>query len=97
MKKFFSIAIFALALTATGANAAEIFVRIGPPRPPREVMVMRPGPGYVWVPGHYRWAGHRHTWERGYWVMPPRHRTHWVPGYWTPRRGGYVWIEGYWR
>ena len=97
MKRLLSIGIFALALTAGSANAVEIYVRFGPPRPPREVMMVRPGPGYVWVPGNYRWNGHRHKWRKGYWAMPPRHHSHWVPGYWTPRRSGYIWIEGYWR
>ncbi|HVX65211.1 MAG TPA: hypothetical protein VHA11_01340 [Bryobacteraceae bacterium] len=96
MKKFFAVGIFALALTAGGANA-EVFVRFGPPRPPREVIVVRPSARHVWVPGYYRWAGHRYVWTRGYWVMPPRPRAVWVPGYWAPRRGGHVWIAGYWR
>ncbi|MGE5567423.1 MAG: YXWGXW repeat-containing protein [Rhodospirillales bacterium] len=97
MKKLIFTGIFALALTAVPASATEIFVRFGPPRPPREVVVVSPGPGYVWVPGHYRWAGKHYKWTRGRWVKPPRHHAVWVPGYWAPRRGGFVWIAGYWR
>ena len=97
MKKFFSIGIFALALTAGAANAAEVFVRVGPPLAPREVVVARPGPRHVWIPGYYRWYGSRYYWTSGYWTMPPRPRAVWVPGYWTPRHGGHVWIAGYWR
>lgn len=96
MKRFFSLAVFALALTGA-ANAAGVFVRFGPPPPPRQVVVMRPGPRYVWVPGYYRCNGRRYTWVNGYWTLPPRHRTAWVPGYWKQRRGGFVWVGGYWR
>jgi hypothetical protein len=97
MKKFFAIGVFALALAAGVANAAEIFVRFGPPPPPREVIAVRPGPRYVWVPGYYRYTGRHYGWVKGYWAKPPRPHARWVPGYWTPRRGGHVWVGGYWR
>ena len=96
MKRLLSIGIFALALMAVDASAA-VFVRFGPPPPRREVMIRRPGPRYVWVPGYYRWSAGRYAWSRGYWVVPPRGRAAWVPGHWAPRRGGYGWNGGYWR
>lgn len=96
MKKFLSIGLLALTLTAS-AHAAQVFVRFGPPPPPpRQVMVMRPGPRHVWLPGYYRWQGNRYSWVNGYWAVPPRHRAAWVPGQWMPQRGGYVWMNGYW-
>jgi hypothetical protein len=98
MKKFFSVGILALALAIGEANAAEVFVRFGPPPPPRrEFIVRRPSLRHVWVPGYYRWAGHHYVWTNGYWAMPPRPHAVWVPGYWQARRGGQVWIGGYWR
>lgn len=97
MKKLLSIGIFALALAAGPAGVAYVFVRIGPPPPPREVIVARPSPRHVWIPGYYRWVGERYVWERGYWALPPRPRAVWVPGHWAHRRRGYVWIAGYWR
>lgn len=97
MKRLFGIGVFALALAAGDAKAAEVFVRIGPPPPHREVVVRRPGPRHVWVPGYYRFSGHRYRWTRGRWAMPPRPHAVWVPGQWAPRRGGHVWIGGYWR
>ncbi len=97
MKRFFAISVFALTLAAGGAGAAEVFVRFGPPRPPREVVVVRPGPRHVWIPGYYRWTGHRYAWVAGSWVVPPRPRAVWAPGYWKARRGGFVWVGGYWR
>lgn len=97
MKKLFAAGLFVLALAATEARAGQVFVRFGPPPPPREVMFARPGPGYVWIPGSYRWNRGRYHWARGYWAKPPRGRAVWVPGYWAPRRGGYVWVGGFWR
>ena len=94
MKKFLFTGIFALTLAAGAANARQMFVRVAPPPPPREVMIVRPGPRHVWVPGYYRWTGRHYVWTRGYWAMPPRPAAAWVPGYWAPRRGGHVWIAG---
>jgi hypothetical protein len=98
MKKLFILGALVFGLAATGqARGGGVWVRFGPPPPPRELIVATPGPHYVWVPGYYRWQGNRYAWRRGYWAKPPRHRAVWVPGYWTPQRGGYVWVEGYWR
>lgn len=97
MKRLLLTSVMGLALMAGGASAAEIYVRFGPPPPPREVIVMRPGPRHVWVPGYYRWTGNHYHWVKGCWRKPPRGRMVWVPGHWVPRRGGYVWIAGYWR
>lgn len=95
MKRFFCIGLFALSLTAVAG--ADVFVRFGPPPPRREVVVVRPSPRHVWVPGYYRYQGNRYAWTSGRWMAPPRARAVWVPGYWAPRRGGYVWVGGYWR
>ena len=99
MKRVLGIGIFALALTTTAGCAARGFARFGPapPPPPRGVMVMHAHAGLVWVPGHYRWTGHRYRRVQGRWVRPPRPGMVWVPGYRAHRRGGYVWVEGYWR
>jgi len=80
MKKTFAIGILALTLGAAGANAGELYVRIGipaPPPPPCERMTPRPGPGYIWVGGYYRWDGHRHNWVNGYWNAPRREERGW--------------------
>jgi len=96
-KRLLFVGVLALVLMPVGANAAEVFVRFGPPPPPREVVMVRPGPRHVWVPGYYRWAGGHYMWARGYWTVPPHPRAVWMPGYWAPRHGGYVWVHGYWR
>ena len=97
MKKLLALAAFAVALAAPSAQASGIYVRFGPPAHVREVVVARPGPRHVWVPGYYRYRGTRYVWAPGYWAVPPRHRVAWVPGYWAHRPGGYIWVAGYWR
>jgi hypothetical protein len=97
MKRLLYSAAFAVALMIPATAGAQISVRIGPPRPPREVIVARPGPNYVWTPGYYRWSGNRYVWAPGAWVVPPHRHARWVPGYWARRHGGYVWVDGRWR
>jgi hypothetical protein len=96
MRKFFAMSAFALGLAVSGANA-QVSIRVGPPRPPREVMTARPGPGYVWTPGYYRHDGGRYNWVAGSWAQPPHPRARWVPGHWRHQHGNYVWIGGHWR
>jgi hypothetical protein len=81
------------------AEAARVYVRVGPPRAVVEVRTAAPGPRHVWVAGHHRWDGRAYVWEAGRWVVPPRasYRT-WVPGHWAhSRRHGYYWVDGHWR
>jgi hypothetical protein len=76
--------------------SAEVVVNEAPPAPPREMIVVAPGPDYVWVPGYYAWHG-RWVWMRGAWVVRPRPHAVWVSGHWAPRAHGYVWTGGHWR
>ena len=87
--------VFALALGAT--SYAEVFVRIGPPRPIIERRIAAPGPAYIWTPGFHRWDGAAYVWAPGAWAMPPRPHAAWVPAHWAHRRGGYLFVEGHWR
>lgn len=96
MKTFLSSLVLGATL-AIGAANAQIYVRIGPPPPRREVVVARPGPQYVWVGGYHRWDGNRYNWQPGSWVLPPGRYHHWVPGHWRNSRRGYYWVEGHWR
>lgn len=84
-------------LIAVGANAAEVFVRVAPPRPLIERRVVAPGPGYVWIAGYHRWDGRAYVWVPGRWERPPRRHAHWVAHHWVHRHGGYVLVEGHWR
>jgi hypothetical protein len=96
MKKMLSTALLGVALAVGSANA-QIYVRIGPPPPRKEVLVVRPGPEYVWVKGYHRWDGNQYVWVPGSWVVPPRPHARWVDGRWVHRRQGWIWVEGRWR
>jgi len=100
-KKLFSLTITAIVAggVSVAANAAEVFVRIAPPRPVVERVVARPGAGYVWVGGYYRWTGRDYIWTTGRWVYPPRPSAVWVAPHWefVPARRGYVFVGGFWR
>jgi hypothetical protein len=82
---------------AMSSYAAEVIVRVAPPRAVVEHRIARPGPNYIWTPGYQRWDGRAYVWAPGVWVVPPRHHAHWVHPYWAHRGGGWVFVDGRWR
>jgi hypothetical protein len=88
--------VFAGAL-AFSAVAADIVIRIAPPR----MMVERRGPppsrNHVWIQGYHNWDGQRHVWVSGRWEQRPQPRARWVAHHWVHQRGGWVLVEGHWR
>jgi hypothetical protein len=96
----FAVALVAgLAACAVNPPPGAVFIsaRMGPPRPQIEVMEMRPGPGFVWIRGFYRWDGAAYTWNPGHWERRPQERAVWVPGRWRHHSRGWYWVEGRWR
>jgi len=91
-------AIAALIMTAAVAAPArsQVYVHVGPPAPQHEVVVARPGPAYVWVPGYQSWNGRAYVWVAGRWMMPPAGLHAWVPGRWVSSPRGWYWIPGHW-
>lgn len=73
---------------------APVIVHRAPPVRRVEVRTVAPGPGYVWVAGHYTRAGNRWIWMSGMWVVPPRPDAYWVDAAWNP--GSHQWIEAHW-
>lgn len=71
---------------------APVYVGGPPPAAYGEVVVSSPGPGYLWVPGHYSWRHDHWVWIRGAWVLPPQPGAYWVP----PQYVGQQWVEGHW-
>lgn len=96
IRKSLMIAAMAGMLSA-GAFAADVVVRVAPPRVVVEHPAPRPGPNYVWTPGYQRWDGHAYAWAPGAWVVPPHEHAHWVAHRWVRRNGGWVFVEGHWR
>ena len=89
--------IFAGCLMVGSALAADVVIRIAPPRPVIEQRVVAPGPGYVWVGGYHRWDGHAYGWVPGRWERPPKPHARWVAHHYVRRNGGWVFVEGHWR
>ena len=84
-------------MPACTAPRGRLYVRVGPPAPVVEARVVAPGPGFVWVPGAYRWDGRAYIWTAGAWQRPPRARARWAPGHWVRDRHGWYFVEGRWR
>ncbi|HVG26066.1 MAG TPA: hypothetical protein VM865_00565 [Acidobacteriaceae bacterium] len=98
MKRKLLTGIAAALLAASTATAgAQVYLRIGPPPPPRrEIVPVAPRPGWVWQPGYHRWDGGRYVWVPGRYMAPPYERARWVPGHWRHGRRGWFWAEGHW-
>lgn len=77
-----ALAVSAAFLAVPAQAQTSVSVQIGPPAPRYEVMPVA-RPGYVWVPGHWQWAGSRHVWVAGHWL---RER----PGYYYTQP---VWVQ----
>jgi hypothetical protein len=88
-----------MAWLSVSAAGAAVFVRLAPPRPLVERVVVRPSPGYAWLGGYYRWTGRSYVWVAGRWALPPRPGVVWVPPHWNyvRARGSYVFVAGFWR
>lgn len=96
-KHLVSAALVSLLGLATAAGA-QVYVRVGPPAPVREVIPPPPPehPGWVWHAGYHRWDGGRYVWVPGYYVAPPYRHARWVPGHWDRTPRGWFWVEGHW-
>jgi hypothetical protein len=87
--------VFAGAL-AFSAVAADVVVRIAPPRMVVERRGPRPSRNHVWISGYHNWDGQHYMWVSGRWEQPPREHARWVAHHWVHRNGGYVLVEGHW-
>jgi hypothetical protein len=100
-----AMAVVLSALAFPPAASARVFIRagipvFGPPPPLRhEVVVVRPGPGYVWVPGYWDWrpVRHRYVWVSGVWRRPPHVHAVWVGPHVGYRHHHRYYYRGYWR
>src|SRR5262245_20390467 len=100
----FLIGFFAFTASACASApgyGASFGVRVyGPPPALRhEVLVVRPGAGYVWVPGYWDWRGPRfgYAWVSGAWLRPPRAHAVWVAPRWHTHRHATYFVAGHWR
>jgi hypothetical protein len=93
-----AVAAAAMLTMAAGCASASgrVYVRTGPPPVVVERRVVAPGPGFVWLPGYYRWAGRDYVWVPGRYERARSH-ARWVPGRWVHDRHGWYFVEGRWR
>ncbi len=105
--KLAQMSLFALACGAAALAASagvEIGVNIGGPEiivgsqpPPMrlEVAPAAPGPGFIWIRGHWAWRRERWDWIGGRWDRVAQPGSTWIPGQWIARGNGWVWMEGH--
>ena len=77
----------------------ELVVREAPPAPLAEAIPPPPGPGLVWVGGHWSWRHHHPRgweWIPGHYRYPPHPGVVWIAGHWDRRGDSYFWVEGSW-
>ncbi len=73
----------------------EVVVKTSPPPLRAEVVEPMPGPGFIWIRGHWAWHHERWEWIGGHWDRAAQPGSVWVPGAWIERHGGWVWVEGH--
>jgi hypothetical protein len=61
-----------------------------------EVITPAPGPGYVWLSGHWSNQSQRWVWLSGHWEVPPSPSALWIAGHWVQGNAGWVWVDGAW-
>jgi hypothetical protein len=73
----------------------EVVVHSQPPPERIETIPVAPGPGYVWIRGHWLWHRERWEWKAGYFERASQPGSMWVSGKWVARGNGWVWVEGH--
>jgi opacity protein-like surface antigen len=97
MRKLFLSTMLALGVAMGSAYAADVVVKVAPPKAVVEHRGTAPSKDHVWVGGYHRWDGHNYVWEKGRWEMPPHPHAAWVAPRWTHHKEGYVFTEGHWK
>ena len=86
---------------ASASPRVSFGIRVDVPPPPlrHEVVVVRPGPNFIWVPGHWDWAPYRarYVWVPGTWLRPPYPHAVWVGPVWRHRGRHAYYLRGHWR
>ena len=76
-----------------------IHIQVGPPEPRQEVIIERPYPEAIWVPGYYIYdpAPAIYVWKPGRWQRPPHHGARWIEPEWKHEKGEYHFHHGRWK
>jgi hypothetical protein len=97
MRKLLFATLLGLTVGIGSAQAADVVVKVRPPRAVIEHRSPAPSRRHVWIRGYQRWDGRAYVWEPGRWEAPPRAHARWIGPRWTHRRGGWAFREGRWR
>lgn len=82
--------------TAPGSDVPDGFeIATPPPAPRAESRPASPGPGLVWVPGHYMPVKGEWRWVRGEWAGPATPASVWIQGQYDAEKK--TWSPGYWQ
>ena len=87
-----------VAATGPVAHAAKYITEVvttEPPTPVAETVTVAPHPGWVWLPGYFKWEGGKYVWVGGEWVEP-RPGFRWEPHVWVKEGKGWRLREGEW-
>jgi hypothetical protein len=79
-----------------GCVVAESYPADGPPAPQSEVVLVAPGPGFVWIGGEWAWHD-RWVWVGGHWAHGPHPQAVWVPSTWTKTGNVFKKTPGHWK
>jgi hypothetical protein len=77
-------------------DAPRTVVYQAPPSAVAEQVTVAPGPGYVWMSGHWSFYANRWVWVAGHWELPPSPSSTWIAGHWIQGNSGWVWVDGAW-
>lgn len=81
MKTFLKITLICLPLITSSQLFSQVRwgvdLHFGTPPPHREIIVERPYPDAIWMPGYYSHYGYRHIWVPEYWRRPEHFYRGW--------------------
>ena len=97
MRKLLTATLLSLVMGAGSAYAADVVVRIAPPRAVVEHRDRAPSRDHVWVSGYHRWDGVHYVWTQGRWERRPQANARGVDGHWAHHSKGYYWVDGHWK
>jgi hypothetical protein len=72
------------------------YVRAVPEQDAAEIVEVSPGPGSVYVSGHWEWNGASYAWVRAHYLRRPQPNLFWVEAHWQNTPKGWYWQEGHW-
>ncbi len=75
---------------------ATVVAPTQPPPPRAEAIPPPPGPGLVWVGGHWQWDNQQFVWVAGYWDLPAEGSVYQAPS-WRVQNRGVVFVPGRWQ